>query len=138
MNNTNNTATKNNTEARACEGCGRPEHVKAWVSGPPRCASCDLLCDEAIRSGFSCNDVAANFPATVGIGSDSYAATVTDVKRDADGEIKSVTVRRESCEDDVTTFTRRTRGNFKVKGSKRGSGYYLTLGMRKTYLDPSF
>lgn len=96
--------------------------------------------------GFTAADLKVGTPACVSIGSDSYAATVVDV-RIVDGQVRAITVQRDRRHGSVYTldpqgtlqsFTLRQDGHFRLKGSKPGSGYHLSLGWRETQLDPSF
>jgi len=92
-------------------------------------------------------------PATVGIGSDSYPYTVTEVS--ASG--KSITIQRNTykaaadsnyygqqkyeygeLQGEPEVWTLRTDGRWRRKGTTKGSGYYLTLGVRRAYSDPHF
>ena len=146
MNTNTTTTTKPAAETlRPCEACGRPEHTFKGVYGPPRCISCHLFAYEAIDAGATCNDIAPGYPATISIGSDSRPGTVRAVERDADGEIKTITVAFDVVAggdvDDASgqaertiTWTRRKTGAFVERGVQR-SGFHVTVGVRVDHTD---
>lgn len=73
-------------------------------------------------------------PATISIGSDAYAATVVDVKRNSAGRICYVKAARESH---LETIEFRLRKGGQLRSAGHGS-YGLTLGYAETRLDRSF
>jgi len=98
--------------------------------------------------------IAKGMGATVSIGSDSYPATVIEVSPD----YKKVTIQMDSYKPAegyeyygnqvyeyspnpnglIEVWTLRNHGRYAKKGSKKGSGWCLTLGSRRAYSDPSF
>lgn len=92
--------------------------------------------------------------ATVGIGSDCYPYTIVEVSPD----YKTIKMQRDHYEPaagydyygsqvynytpdpnaSVEVWTKRNNGRYVRKGEKKDSGYYLSIGVRKAYSDPSF
>lgn len=87
-------------------------------------------------------------PCTIGIGSDRYAATVSwvswsgrririvrcDSALNPDGSCSYET----NFNNPEEEWSLRKDGRFLPKGATKRSGYYLILGKRDSYLDPSF
>lgn len=104
----------------------------------------DICYNRRDLNALTGDDVGA--PATVSIGSDRYAHTVTEVKLDREGKTLAIEVQADRWigpslfapdpSGEKLIFTRRTDGIFKVKGTT--NGFRLTVGYRVSYLDPSF
>jgi len=86
--------------------------------------------------------------ATIGIGADSYPATVTEVERNRRGEVTGITVARDRVlrrglfspgGGREMRFTLRKDGRFHVAGFAMGKGSYtLHVGRRSYEMDPHF
>lgn len=71
-----------------------------------------------------------NMPATIGIGSDRYAAKVAKVVSP-----KRIIIERNGRQE---VWSLRKDGRWRPQGAGANSGYYLVLGKAETYMDPSF
>ena len=92
--------------------------------------------------------------ATVGIGSDCSPYTVIEVSPD----YKTIKIQKDSCKPadgynyfgnqvyeftpnpngTIEVWTLRNNGRYVRKGDKKSNGFYLTIGSRRAYYDPSF
>ena len=92
--------------------------------------------------------------ATVGIGSDCYPYTIVSVSEN----LKTVIIQKDNYKPakgyeyygnqvyeftpnetgSIEVWTLRNHGRYVRKGDKKGDGYYLTIGERRAYSDPSF
>jgi hypothetical protein len=98
---------------------------------------------QARDKGFTADQLEVGTPACISIGSDTYPATVTEVKENDRG-VRAIVVEElhkrgpgifvETGEH--KTFTLRRDGCFREKGRDRG--YQLSIGLRAHDLDPSF
>ena len=92
--------------------------------------------------------------ATVGIGSDRYPYTIIEVSPDC----KTIKIQRDHYtpaegynyfgnqvyeytrdpEAPIEVWTLRNHGRYVRKGDKKNSSFYLTIGKKQAYSDPSF
>lgn len=98
--------------------------------------------------------IAKGMGATVGIGSDCYPYTIIKVSPDYKTiEIQADTATPAAGFDyygnqvydfmpnpkaPIEVWTLRNHGRYVRKGQKKGSGFYLSIGERRKYYDPSF
>jgi hypothetical protein len=137
------------TGPRLCP-CGRNETVWGGQSGPPTCVGCSLIHHMArytVGIGdyvvqLVADEIAEGMPATISIGSDSYPATVTRVKRGPSGIIVAISARWESTRSnrpDEEEWTLRSNGRYVKRGqSQKRGGEQIHVGVREDYRDPHF
>lgn len=75
----------------------------------------------------------AGMPATIHIGSDSYAARVVSVASPT-----RIFIAESRDDEKGSMWSKRKDGRWRPKGAGRNSGYSLGLGYAKDYRDPSF